>query len=320
MDEHETKINLNNIGDEKVSQSTMKIQNINSIEDDDEYSDPDFTEDSEEEIIDIDEQNKSIPRKLSYIANDIFLNAMDEDFSNVVSKKSFLTRQEKILQKSPKMRENIIKYLIRVAQDIGCSSDALFNAAFYINIVLCSTELLAENIQLFVLSCLWLSIKADKRTYGYLDQYLEKTNTNFIADQIIATEMDLLPALSFRTTYPTIKFFVRRFLDIVSTDAIVYECANFFCEVFIMSFESLDCPTAVGAAAAVYSSFVGLNQRFPMQLLLRYTTNIGEEEILEASDWMIKKAKNILKNDKHLLNERYSDQRLRGGVKKMKFE
>lgn len=270
------------------------------------------------ELTKLDYRNRNDPTRFSQYANKIFTDAMDEDFSDLISSDMFLLTQKDI---TPYAREASIKWLYQVAiTRIKCTSDALFSAIFYLDIVLCNQNVSKSNLQAIVVTCLWTAMKLDGLDYITLEQFLNELSLPIPSDVIIKTEIDLIKILNFRLMYPTSRALLRRFCDVLSPDdQTITECACFFCQIGLLMFESLNCSSSEIASSAIYSAFVGLEIEFPMHIFLNYT-NITQDRIIEVSNLMNQKAKTVLSDHKHILYESFANNKnLTSGITKLKL-
>lgn len=287
----------------------------------DEYIDDveDFVEEEDfGDLTKVDYRNRNDPSSFYKYANKIFTDAMNEDFSDLINCECFLSTQKEI---TPNVRETSIKWLYQVAiTRLRCNSDVIFSAIFYLDIIFCSRSVLKSNLQTIVVTCLWTAMKFYGFDYMTLEEYLNEISFSIPCDVIMKTEIDLIFILEMRLKYPTSNMILRRFYDVLSPgNQTIIECSNFFCQIGLLMFESLDFSSSEIASSAIYSSFIGLGLEFPMNTFQKYT-NVSPKRITEISELIDQKAKNILKDHKHILYELFvNNQNLTKGVTKLNF-
>jgi hypothetical protein len=286
--------------------------------DDDEYSDPDIDESdssSEDVLPTVDERNLQNPRKLSKYAESIFVAAMNDNFSSQLSVSQFRSVQTQV---TPRHREAAVLWMIQTHQNLGVVTDCLYNAVIFFDIACCTRPIAKENIQLLMMTCLWVAVKVEEGK-ELINHVLELSGDKFTRDDVIDCELDLIQVLSFRTNFPTTKIFLRRILDATAAQNKIAEAANFLAETSLLEIKCLDFAPATVAAAAVCLGFVGLTMPCPFNSIVQYAHIDDIADLRECANVIQNKVRDILRNPQHVLIERYSDKRLTGAILELQF-
>jgi hypothetical protein len=219
-------------------QPSDSLQAIASLMEDLEYSDPD----------DLDDPDPPPGFCLSPVSDVILRTAVQEERQFSISCEQFRKLQTQML---PKYRESAVKWLLQLNHRFKFSSDALYNAVMYFDLVSMARPIPKSEIQIYVAVCYCLAVKVDARTRPTIHELNQISGESFTAIQFAEKETLIVEALSFKLSYPTVKFHTRIYLDLFECDTSLVELANFFAEITLLKFEFLDFPSSIAAIAVI---------------------------------------------------------------------
>lgn len=284
-------------------------------QEDDEYSDPDIYSSDEESasdtLLEADMKNLNNPMRAPKYAQIIISEAVNEEFQSDLSLHLFTTRQSEI---TPRMREIAIRWMIKVHMSLGWTSDTLYNAVLFVDISMCRRPIQKVDLQLWLLTCLWVSAKVEEVYALDTSILLDAVDNCFAVEDLVKCERELLMALNFRVSYPTVKLFLRRLLDCTDACDRVCEAAYFICEASLLDARLLDFGFNVIAASCVSVAFRGLGVPCPITHILSYGEIEDEEEMRKCGYILLEKVISILANPQDDLLVRYSHPALQGAA------
>jgi hypothetical protein len=211
----------------------------------DDYSDPDLSD----SLGDI-----SLPRESRDPTTDdlIFQASLQLERDLPISTRNILNTQQGM---TPGDREAAVRRIIQFNYHFKLSSDACYNAITYLDIILSTIQIPVADLDLTAIVCYCISAKVDTRMQLGLDAVNQLSGTGFTSEQIRSTEMQILLALNFQLSFPTVKMFMRRILQRTEAPTVVYEMSNLLTEILVMKFKFLDIKPSMMAGGAVAVSF-----------------------------------------------------------------
>ena len=290
-------------------------------EGDDEYSDPEMysysdEEDVQETLSEIDQKNINNPTKAAKYAQLIITEAVNEEFQSRISLQLFRACQTEV---TPHIREIAIRWMIKVHQMLGWTSETLYNAVLFVDISMCQRDIKKVDLQLWLVTCLWVAAKVEEVYPQDVSVLLETVDNCFAVEDLVKCERELLAALRFRVSYPTVKLFLRRLLDCTEAEDGVCEAGYFLCEVSLLEARMLDFGFNVIAACCVALAFRGLGLACPISHIILYGGIEDEANMLECGNLLLEKVNTILNNKSDEIVVRYSHPVLQGAVRTLKF-
>ncbi len=108
------------------------------------------------------------------------------------------------------------------------------------------------KLQLAGVAAMWVAAKYEEIYAPNAGQFCYITDNTYSKEQLAAMEEQLLAALDFRLTAPTVKTFLRRFLQACVADERLHYLASYIAELSLLDHRMLQFLPAQVAAAAVY--------------------------------------------------------------------
>jgi hypothetical protein len=213
--------------------------------DSDEYSDPDFSYSEESG----DESLSSPIEDLIFKRSLLLEREIPRSSAQMISTQSDF---------NPLHRERAIHRIIELNYRFQLSSDALYNAVCYFDIVLSNVSIAPTDFELVASVCYWISSKVDTRYEPTVDKINDTIGTTFTLSSFKSMEITILKALKFQLTFPTAKFFMRHIFKKSLATEPIFNVSNLLVEVALLKFKFVDVFPSVLAASAIAISWAGI--------------------------------------------------------------
>jgi hypothetical protein len=127
------------------------------------------------------------------------------------------------------------------------------------------------KLQLAGVTSMWVAAKYEEIYAPNAGQFCYITDNTYSKEQLVTMEEQLLAALDFRLTAPTVKTFLRRWLQACVADERLHYLASYIAELSLLDHRMLQYMPAVVAAAAVYLARTMLRSKSWNTTLQHYT-------------------------------------------------
>lgn len=232
--------------DQNKKHDSKSCQMINSI-----FTCPDW----------IDIRSRNDPKSVSSIAKYFYNQSLEDEIQ--LSSATFNHIQNSI---SYKTRDSAIKWLIQVNDHLKLSIDGLFSAILYLDIFLQRSHIELSQVRLLTVGCFCIAQKIEGHTKSLLPHINELSNLCFTNQDIFQIEIRITHILQYILNYPTIPYFLRRYL--CAADASEEETETAFCiaKLCIQNFIFIDykgselATVIVFLTCAAYSNILGSKQ------------------------------------------------------------
>ena len=296
------------------------VVGLPTIEEQDEYSDPESDcDDSEEydpleELLDIDIRNLTNPMKLAKYAELIFCKARDE-FTSLVPSADALMRNQ--VELTAQMHETAVKWMFKIHREYNMARDTLFQAVAYLNGVIANRTIRVQELQLVTVTCLWLASKIEEGSIPKLDDMCAICSDHFTPEDFVRCEKEILISLGFRLNYPTSIFFLRRLLDVIDADDDIREVSKFFCELSLVPIVFLNYRPDLIALSSICLGKVCLGEYCPTRRMSLYGHIDDIDEMKKCCVEMLGFARGIIGDETHFLFQRYTRDKLTGAIRRI---
>lgn len=276
-----------------------------------EYSDEEVESDEEsdwsvdeDEMQSIDICNFAKPLAVSRYAEKIFQNDQALETKQIIGNGSFESVQKEV---TPKNRYILVKWIISVHHEFGMTSETLFNAVKYVDIVLSKESIPKNELQLLGATCLWMASKVDERKAIKTPQLVEMCNSAFTAEQFCQYERKVLEITDYNLQFPTAKSFLRRYLTaIVANDELIH-VSSFLCEISLLSLDLQCFRPSVVALAVITIALLLTDRTIDVSLLLKYSHFTSLRDAREAASYLIEYAEETINKKNGPIYNRYKD-------------
>ena len=243
----------------------------------DDYSDEEPQNDKYSDMQEIDLKNMSKPMYVSRYADKIFLNDQLLEKDLLIKKGSFENIQKEI---TPKMRSIVVRWLITLAEEFSFSNDTIFNSIAYLDHYLANKSIEKDSFQLLGAVCLWLAAKCEELTIPAVTDIADLCNKVYTVKDFCNVERDILKYNNYRTNYPTMKTFLRRFQVAVEANKEILEVSSFLCEASLMSHIIPCYRPSLAALSIMIITTIGLNNECPLDTLIQYNHKDNMDDVL----------------------------------------
>ena len=304
--------------------SDIKIRgikiNLNTLKNDDEYSDEDFeieeSSTEESEMTDIDIKNKNKIVFVSRYAEKILINALIEENQQVINSEDFLKHQTEI---TPRIRSILVKWLISVHHHFSNIPDTLFNSVMLFDLVLSRMKVKKSDIQIIGSVCLLISSKVEEFFPISINEFIEYCENPYKVSDFVNYETILLKILNFKLSYPTIQTFLTRYLISVQADQHLIEVCSFLSETTLLCPEIILHRQSSIALSIIILGFIGLSRECPIQQLKFYSHHKNLKPIFPCITFVLQSAKSILESKKGSIYQKFTDFSTQTSILFLKF-
>jgi cyclin B len=183
-------------------------------------------------------------------ANDIMLyHRRVEPFFAAPS--NYMSRQ---LDINEKMRSILIDWLIELNLKFDLVSETLFLSVSIIDRFLAKKQVTRKSLQLIGITAVLIATKYEEVWVPELRDFVFISDKAFNRYQIISMEKNILNAINFQLTVPTVYTFLQQFLKISNADKEVSMLAQYLVELALTDYNMLKFSCSHIAASAVYSA------------------------------------------------------------------
>lgn len=136
-----------------------------------------------------------------------------------------------------KKRAILVNWLVDVADEFDLESETLFICVNLIDRFLSQMSLPTINLQLLGVAAMFIASKYEEIYPPYLHQFVEVTDDTYSGRQIRRMEQEILKALNFRISMPTIIYFLKRIFAYNKFSEKCYHLAEYLCHLSLLSEE-----------------------------------------------------------------------------------
>jgi hypothetical protein len=258
----------------QTDSSTTETNQFPDATETDEYSDPDFSESDQES----EDSNSPTAEDM------IFRQSLTLECQIPRSSSKIIAVQSDF---NPRQRETAVKRVIQLSYHFQLTSDTLYNAVCYFDILLSSIVIPVSDFELFATVCYWIAAKFDTKHQPSVEKLTEFAGTTYTAEQFKTLELQIIEALGFQLCFPTTKVFLRSFLENGPENATIYHVANVFLEIALIEFMFVDVRPSVIAASAVAVAWAALGNNDAARETIRISSCTNLKLLTDAMKAMI---------------------------------
>ncbi|KAL5071405.1 hypothetical protein RYX36_022292 [Vicia faba] len=232
-------------------------------------------------IVDIDLEAKDSPVWTSY-APDIYYNVHVRE----CEKRPLANYMEKVQQDiTPIMRGILVDWLVEVSDEYKLVPDTLYLTVNLIDRFLSCRVITRQRLQLLGVTCMLISSKYEEISAPGLEDFVTITDNTYSKKEMLKMEKEVLNVLHFQLSVPTIKTFLRRFVQAAqSSYKVAYPelefMANYLAELALVEYSFLLFQPSKIAASAVFLARWTLGQsEHPWNPTLEHYTNYKASEL-----------------------------------------
>ncbi|KAI6680113.1 hypothetical protein NL676_033994 [Syzygium grande] len=235
-------------------------------------------------IVDIDSKPAD-PQACTPYALDIYNYKRITELERRPSTMYMETLQEDI---TPNMRGILIDWLVEVSEEYKLVPDTLYLTVNLIDRFLSQNFVEKQRLQLLGVTCMLIASKYEEICPPRVEEFCFITDNTYTRPEVLKMESQVLNLLHFQLSVPTIKTFLRRFVQAaqVSSEVPSIELeylSNYLAEITLVEYSFLKFLPSLTAASAVLLARWTLNQADnPWNLTLEHYTNYKASELKTA--------------------------------------
>ncbi|XP_004498706.2 cyclin-A2-2 [Cicer arietinum] len=186
---------------------------------------------------------------------------------------------------NPKMRAILVDWLVEVSEEYKLVPDTLYLTVNLIDRVLSQRLITKQRLQLLGVACMLTSSKYEEITAPQIKEFCFITDYTYSKEEILKMEREVLNLLNFQLAVPTIKTFLRRFIQVAQTSyKVVYAelefLANYLAELSLVEYSFLQfLPSKIAASAVLLARWTLHQSEHPWNPTLEHYTNYKASEL-----------------------------------------
>lgn len=233
-------------------------------------------------FVDIDKLDARNPQACAQVANDIVENLLKAEALKSPSCNYMKDVQTEI---TPEMRSILVDWLVEVAQEYKLVSETLYLCISYVDRYLSCAPVERNNLQLVGVTCMLLASKYEEIYPPQVEEFCFITENTYTRKEILSAEREILAALKFELTAPTIRAFLRRFVKAAAAsypggtpDSRLDVLSSYLAELSLLDYEALQfLPSEIAASAVLLAQYSLSNA--PWNATLQHYTTYSASEI-----------------------------------------
>ncbi|PIK52675.1 cyclin B3 [Apostichopus japonicus] len=229
-----------------VKEKEALIQSVDSLK-----MEEDGVEPIEEDMIDIDEENKDDPNQSPQYAFEIFqyLKFREAEFKV----KPYFQQQKEL---TPHMRSILMDWMVEVQENFELNHETLYLAVKLVDLYLMEVQINKDTLQLLGASAMFISAKFDERCPPALEDFIFICDDAYDRGQFIKMEKDILKCIDYDLGMPLSYRFLRRYAKCVHASMETLTLGRFILELSLMEPEFIVTSESKLAAAALLLAFM----------------------------------------------------------------
>ncbi|KAL7748936.1 hypothetical protein RI367_005584 [Sorochytrium milnesiophthora] len=182
----------------------------------------------------------------------------------------------------PWMRNELIDYLVGVAEDLTLCKESVYHATNYLDRFLASRVVSRDSLECAFLAALLAATKYEEISPPTLREIASLMDDYFTCEEIVALERQLLGSLKYRLNVVTSHSFLDRYLQAAdaATEGQAGLLAEYLCDLALADYDMLQfLPSEVAAAAVVIATHT-LGRECPWDASMEYYTGYRFADLL----------------------------------------
>eukprot|EP01133_Synstelium_polycarpum_P013706 gene13706-16156_t len=168
----------------------------------------------------------------------------------------------------PNMRSILVDWIVDIAFDLRMKNETIFLAVNYLDRYLSLVKVRKDQFQMIGAATFLIACKYEEVSPPPPAEIVSLAGNYFTLDQLFDAESQVLKALNFKLTAPTIKFFLSRYLRAAATaDPRVSALAHFYGELSLLEYGFVNYLPSIIAASCVYLALITTNNAWCVKLL-----------------------------------------------------
>lgn len=232
-------------------------------------------------IVDIDSELKD-PQVWSSYAPDIHNKIRVTELQRKPSNNYMDKLQQDI---NPSMRGILIDWLIEVSEEYKLVPDTLYLTVNLIDRYLSARFIQKQKLQLLGVTCMLIASKYEEMCAPRVEEFCFITDNTYTKEEVLKMEREVLNLMHFQLSVPTIKTFLRRFIQAAQssykTPCVELEfLANYLAELALVEYSFVQfLPSLIAASAVFLAGWTLKESEHPWNPTLEHYTNYKASQL-----------------------------------------
>ncbi|XXG67660.1 hypothetical protein AAC387_Pa06g0952 [Persea americana] len=272
----------------------------------------------DDKFIDVD-HNRKDPQLCASIACDIYKHLRMAETKKRPSTDFMETVQKDI---NASMRAILVDWLVEVAEEYRLVPDTLYLTVNYIDRYLSGNIMNRQQLQLLGVSSMLIAAKYEEICAPQVEEFCYITDNTYLRDEVLQMESSVLNYLKFEMTAPTVKCFLRRFVQVAQaggeTRLLHLEfLANYVAELSLLEYSFLCyAPSLIAASAIFVANFISQPSKRPWNATLQHYTLYKPSELCSCVNALHNLFCDSHSNSLPAIREKYSQHKYKFVAKK----
>ncbi|XP_014500307.1 cyclin-A2-2 [Vigna radiata var. radiata] len=233
------------------------------------------------DIVDIDSELRD-PQIWSSYASDMYNNIRVTELERKPSTNYMEKLQTDI---NPSMRGILVDWLVEVSEEYRLVPDALYLTVNLIDRYLSTEFIQKQRLQLLGVTSMLIASKYEEMCPPRVEEFCFITDNTYTKEEVLKMEREVLNVIHFQLSVPTIKTFLRRFIQAAQSSykapCVELEfLANYLAELALVEYSFFQFLPSLVAASAVFLARWTLNDsEHPWNPTLEHYTNYKASEL-----------------------------------------
>ncbi|KAJ2103827.1 G2/mitotic-specific cyclin [Coemansia sp. S100] len=223
---------------------------------------------------DIDAEDSDDPPMVSEYISDIIKYLRKRELVTM-PKLTYMDRQKEVTWR---MRRELVDWMVQIHYQLRLLPEALFLAVNILDRYLSKCQVSPSKLELVGLTAVMVASKYEASSTPHINKFIRKSGDIYTAQEIIATEADILAAIGFDLSHPSPMTFLHRVSKAENSNLYTYAVAMYLMEICLLDDHLIQYPPSKIAAAGIY-----LGRRMhgsgPWTANLRHYSGYTEEEL-----------------------------------------
>ncbi|KAJ2040486.1 G2/mitotic-specific cyclin [Coemansia sp. RSA 2337] len=222
----------------------------------------------------IDAEDSDDPQMVSEYISDIIKYLRKRELVTM-PKPTYMDRQREVTWR---MRRELVDWMAQIHYELRLLPEALFLAVNILDRYLSKCLVSPSKLELIGLTAVVLASKYETSSTPNIKKFISKSGDIYTAQEIVATEADILAAIGFDLSHPSPMTFLHRVSKAENSNLYTYAVAMYLMEICLLDDHLIQYPPSKIAAAGIY---LGRHMRGsgPWTANLRHYSGYTEEEL-----------------------------------------
>ncbi|KAJ2254157.1 G2/mitotic-specific cyclin [Coemansia sp. RSA 455] len=219
------------------------------------------------------EDSDDLPMVSEYISD--IIEYLRKRELGTMPKSNYMDRQKEVTWR---MRRELVNWMVQIHYQLRLLPEALFLAVNILDRYLSKCQVSPSKLELIGLTAVVLASKYETSSTPHISKFISKSGDIYTAQEIVATEADILAAIGFDLSHPSPMTFLHRVPKAENSNLYTYAVAMYLMEICLLDDHLIQYPPSKIAAAGIYLGR-HMHGSGPWTANLRHYSGYTEEEL-----------------------------------------